>query len=84
MTKALVSLLIIAIGATITVKSEWFYEFFGPVEWAEKYLGTSGGSRLFYKLLGILVVLLTFMSWAGILQNILIWIFAPAGTVLKK
>ncbi|MFA6428811.1 MAG: hypothetical protein WCW02_04735 [Candidatus Buchananbacteria bacterium] len=79
-----VSLIIIAVGLAMVIKSEAIYDFFGSVAWAEKYLGAEGGSRLFYKLLGILIIALTFMYWAGILQNILVWIFGPAGMFFGK
>ncbi len=47
-------------GILIVWKSEWIYRTFGPVKEAEKYLGLDGGTRLMWKLVGLLVI---FMSW---------------------
>lgn len=49
-----------ALGALIVWKSEWIYRTFGSVATAEKYLGFEGGTRLMWKLVGLLVI---FMSW---------------------
>ncbi len=43
------------VGLTLVLKTHWFLAFFGRVRFAERYLGTEGGTRLFYKLLGVLV-----------------------------
>lgn len=64
-----ISILMIALGALITIKSEKLYESLGPSEWAEQKLG-AGGSRLFYKLVGIVVIFLAFFYMSGILQSI--------------
>jgi hypothetical protein len=48
------------LGALIVWKSEWIYRTFGPVAAADKYLGFEGGTRLMWKLVGLVVI---FMSW---------------------
>lgn len=53
MGKIIGGLIITAIGALITVKTEWLYQNFGSNDWAEAKLGSSGGSRLLYRLIGI-------------------------------
>ena len=54
-------LLIATAGTLMVIYGEKIYEAFGTVPFAEKYLGTEGGSRLFYKLLGIVVIVLGFL-----------------------
>ena len=49
-------LLGIAIGCTFVIKTEWYLNFAGRVAWAEKHLGFEGGTRLFYKLLGVIII----------------------------
>lgn len=71
------SLLAIAIGVTIVLKSEWFFEFFGRIEFADRYLGTEGGSRLMYKLIGILIIFLALLYVTGGVEPILTAIFVP-------
>lgn len=65
----------VAIGAFIVVKSEWFYQNFGTVNWAEQHLGAEGGSRLFYKLVGLAIILLSFLLVSGLLESIFWSIF---------
>ena len=47
-------LILIVVGALITIYSEKIFNAFGYLPFAEKWFG-GGGTRLFYKLLGILV-----------------------------
>jgi len=68
---------IIAIGATLVIKTEWIYGFMGPIDWAEEHLGTEGGTRIFIKLLGIAIILGTFLWITGFMQNIVLAIFRP-------
>lgn len=51
--RILVSLLVIFIGFILVWKSEWFFQNFGTIPFFEKYLHSSGGGRLGYKLVGI-------------------------------
>ena len=48
-------------GVACVLYTEWLINNIGPVEWAERNLGTSGGSRLFYKLLGVVLVFAGFL-----------------------
>lgn len=54
MFRVIIGILIVAAGTLLIFKSEWFYINFGSIAWAEEHLGTSGGSRLMYKLLGLI------------------------------
>lgn len=64
-------LLGIGLGILITIKSEWLINNVGSPGFAQKYLGTFGGGRLFWKLLGILIVALATLYMTGFLQNFL-------------
>ncbi len=74
MSQIILGVFITAAGIGLVVKTEWFLENFGRIEWFEQKLGSEGGSRLGYKLLGIIVLIFgiimmtgsgdTFMSWA--------------------
>jgi len=52
-------------------KSEWILNNFGRVAWAEKHLGMEGGTRLFYKLLGIVIILGGLSVMTGLWNDIL-------------
>ncbi|MBN1779406.1 MAG: hypothetical protein JW816_04300 [Candidatus Buchananbacteria bacterium] len=64
-------LIIAAVGAIVTIKAEWFYNNFGAIPSAEKYLGTEGGSRLAYKLIGIVVAIIGFLIMTNLIQSVL-------------
>lgn len=59
-TRILIGLLVAALGAVITIKANQVYEWFGSMEFADRYLG-AGGSRLMYRLIGIAMSLIGFM-----------------------
>ncbi|OGY46222.1 MAG: hypothetical protein A3A24_01520 [Candidatus Buchananbacteria bacterium RIFCSPLOWO2_01_FULL_46_12] len=69
--RIILGLIIAAVGALVTIKSEWFYENFGAIPSADKYLGTEGGSRLAYKLIGILASILGFLIMTNLIQSVL-------------
>lgn len=67
----IVGMLIAAFGTLMILKTEPIYDFVGRIPTAEKYLG-AGGSRLFIKLIGILIIVGGLMwglgLWEGFLQ----------------
>ncbi|MDP3986366.1 MAG: hypothetical protein Q8P77_02975 [Candidatus Veblenbacteria bacterium] len=66
----IVGLIMVGAGFLITWKSEWIVTNFGKLPWAEQHLQSEGGTRLFYKLLGILLIMLGFLTMTGLLKNI--------------
>ena len=73
----LLGLIMAVVGAVITIKSEAILNMFGRVGFFEKYLGTEGGSRLGYKLLGILIFFLGILIATNLIGGFLMWIFSP-------
>ncbi|MBI2633572.1 MAG: hypothetical protein HYW78_04300 [Parcubacteria group bacterium] len=69
--RTLIGPLIIIAGVIMVFKSEWFLRTFGRVAWAEKNLGLEGGTRFFYKLLGLLVVLFGILIFTGLWNDLL-------------
>ena len=65
-------LVIAAVGALVTIKANWFYENFGSIPSADKYLGTEGGSRLAYKLIGILIAIVGFLIMTNLIEGVLL------------
>ncbi len=57
----IIGLVVALIGVLLVIKSEWFFENFGSISWAEEHLGTSGGSRLMYKLIGLAFIFIGFL-----------------------
>ena len=69
--RIILGLIIAAVGALITIKAEWIYQNFGPIPSADKYLGTEGGSRLAYKLIGILASIVGFLIITNLIELVL-------------
>lgn len=70
-----IGVLVIILGVLIVLKTEWIVENFGTSDWAEANLGTSGGSRLLYKLIGIAMIFLSMMAMTGMLGEIILGTF---------
>lgn len=69
MLRIFIGFLIVGVGFIFVWKSEWFLINIGRVDWAEQKL--SGGSRIFYKLLGLGLCLLGFSVITNLYSDIL-------------
>jgi len=72
--RILIGLGMVAVGAVITIYANKIYESVGPIAWAEEHLGTEGGSRLMYKLIGIGLCIIGFLLATGMLGGLLLGI----------
>ena len=52
----IIGIIAIGLGLLLIVKTEWFISNFGRNAWAEEKLGYSGGTRLMYKGLGLILI----------------------------
>lgn len=59
------------IGFLMIWKADWLYRNFGSIPFAEKYIHSEGGTRTFYKLLGLLIMILALMEAAGLLEPLM-------------
>ena len=57
----IVGIIVTLVGAAVVLKTEWIIQNFGTSAWAEAKFGTSGGSRTFYKLIGIVFIFFGFL-----------------------
>lgn len=71
----IVALLAILFGTLIIIKTEWIVENFGSSGWAEEHMGTSGGTRMLYKLVGLAIIVLALMGATGLLGRVIIGVF---------
>ncbi len=70
--------IVLIIGGTfLVIKSEWFLENFGRIAWAEEKLGTEGGTRFFYKILGLLLIFVGLLFLFDLFGGIVMWVFSP-------
>ncbi|HAZ17082.1 MAG: hypothetical protein A3H59_03835 [Candidatus Jacksonbacteria bacterium RIFCSPLOWO2_02_FULL_43_9] len=66
-------LVVLAIGFLLSWKTEWFVSNFGRMAWAEKYLGTEGGTRLATKFIGFLAIFIGLLLITGLFDNFMNW-----------
>lgn len=73
----LIGLFAFALGAVMVLKTEPIFSWTGAIAFAEKYLGV-GESRLFIKLLGVVIIIVGMLVITGAIENIILSLFAPA------
>ncbi|MFH1481994.1 MAG: hypothetical protein ABIE46_00560, partial [Patescibacteria group bacterium] len=69
----LIGFIIIAVGLLIVLKAEWLLQNFGRIDFFEKHLGSNGGSRLGYKLTGILAIFFGTLIMTDMIGGFLEW-----------
>ena len=73
----IVGIVMIAAGAYLIAKTEWFLSNFGRITWFESKLGSEGGSRLGYKLIGVALILLGIIFMTGSGGDFSRWLLGP-------
>ena len=66
-----IGIIFVLAGILLVFKAEWFYQNFGTNAWAEDKLGTSGGTRLMYKLIGIALIFIGFLTITNLMNQLL-------------
>ncbi len=75
--KIIPGLIITALGALMVFYSESIFRFFGRIAWFDKHLGVEGGSRLGYKLMGIIVIFLGLLTFSGTFNDFFTFVLSP-------
>lgn len=73
----ILGILIMAAGAGMVIKTEWLVNNFGRMAWFEEKLGTEGGTRLGYKLIGILAIFIGIIVMTGSSSSFFGWLLSP-------
>jgi hypothetical protein len=76
--KFFITILFIVLGALIVIKTEWIVNNWGYNGWAEGKFAAWGGTRSFYKLIGIVMIIFSLLYITGFLESILTAIFVPS------
>jgi len=77
----IIGIICVLVGSLLILKTEWFFENFGTIAWAEENLGTSGGSRLMYKLIGLVAIFIGFLLVTNMFQG---FIMGTLGKIFVK
>ncbi|MFA6475411.1 MAG: hypothetical protein WCV88_04420 [Patescibacteria group bacterium] len=75
LTRFLVGIGMIMAGAFLIIKTELMVSWFGRIGWAEEKLGAEGGTRIFYKIIGMVLIVLAFMIMSGKIIGVLDFVF---------
>lgn len=73
----LAGIIILAVGVFLVIKSEAMLSAFGRIEFFERHLGVEGGSRLGYKLMGLIVIFIGFLVMTNMIGGFLEWALSP-------
>jgi len=79
----LIGLIIILVGFLLIVKAEWFLNNFGRIGFFERHLSTEGGTRLGYKLLGMIVIFVGMLILTDLIGGTMEWILGPYLRIYK-
>ena len=72
-----IGIIMVAVGAILVIKTEWFLQNFGRIAWFDQKLGSEGGSRLGYKLIGILLIFIGIIFMTGSGNSFMGWAVSP-------
>jgi hypothetical protein len=73
----ILGLLVTAAGVSLVIQTEWFLNNFGRISWFEEKLGSDGGSRLGYKLVGMLTIFIGIVILTGSGNDFMAWLLSP-------
>jgi hypothetical protein len=77
MLRILIGLVILAVGIFIVIKTESMLSAFGRIYFFEKHFGSDGGSRLGYKLIGLLFTFIGILVITNLINNFMYWVLGP-------
>jgi len=77
MGRVFLGLAIIIVGSFFIIKTDLVLRAFGRVRSFEKYLGAEGGSRLGYKIIGLLFLFFGILITTGLINDFLPWLLKP-------
>lgn len=77
MGQIILGIIITAAGAGMVIKTEWLINNFGRLAWFEEKLGAEGGTRLGYKLIGLLAIFIGIIVMTGSGPNFFNWLLSP-------
>ena len=59
------------------MKTEWIYSNFGGLPFFDQYLRTAGGSRLGWKIVGLILAFVGILMATGLVDDFIRWMISP-------
>lgn len=75
--RIIIGIIIFVIGALVVMKSESILRSFGSIGFFERHLGSEGGSRLGYKLIGIFISFIGLLIATNMIGGFIMWFLGP-------
>ena len=75
--KIVLGIIVVAAGVFAVIKTEWLLENFGRIDWFDEKLGSEGGSRLGYKLVGLLFIFIGLLLVFRLEGGFMAWLTSP-------
>ncbi len=70
--------IIITVGGVFMImRTEWLINNFGRMAWFEEKLGSEGGTRLGYKLIGVVAIVVGIIVMTGSGSELMRWLLGP-------
>jgi len=73
----IIGLTMLAAGSYLVIKTEWLINNVGRIAWFEAKLGSEGGSRLGYKLVGLIFIFIGIIVITGSGDSFMRWLLSP-------
>lgn len=73
----ILGIIVTAAGAGMVIKTEWLVNNFGRIAWFEEKLGAEGGTRLGYKLIGLIAIFIGIIVMTGSGSGFFGWALSP-------
>ncbi len=77
MGQIVLGIIITGLSILMIMKTEWLINNFGRIAWFEDKLGSEGGTRLGYKLIGMLALFIGIVVMTGSGQDLMNWLLSP-------
>jgi len=77
MGRIILGLVIAAAGTLIVIKTEGILNTFGRIAFFDRHLGTEGGSRLGYKLIGMFIIFIGVLIMTNMIGGFMNWVLSP-------
>ncbi len=75
--KYIIGLIFTVLGFFVVWKTGAIMSFTGRIAFAEKYLGTEGGTRIFLKIIGVIIIIISWMYMFNLGEGIIRFLFLP-------